>query len=121
MASDTTPKALVLQVGTIVVSLGLFLAPWVFHFADSPAAAWSAWTLSALILVVGAVNSVGGAPWTPLLLLTLGLWAVIAPAILSFGLHNRAAFWTHIVVGLLAMAGGYMSFRDVDGGNMLTS
>lgn len=121
MPDNASPKAQAVQIGTVLVAVGLFFTPWLFAFAEHGIATGSVWTLSALLLVVGTANSVGHANWTPLALLVLGLWALIAPAVLGFGFDIPAAFRTHILAALLAWVGAMATFGDRGWGNYLPS
>lgn len=121
MRNDNILKPVALQVGLCVGALGLFCSPWILGFVSDPVAAWSAWTLSALYLAVGAASSLRIAPLTASALLALGLWTLLAPGILGFSLSNPSAFWTHTIAGLLALQGSYVIFEDTDPGGMQTS
>jgi hypothetical protein len=106
----TTSKALVLQLGTIATVVGLFFSPWMFGYSDAGVAAWSAWLTAVLILVFGTANAAGRAIWAPWALLILGMWTIVAPLTLGFGVQP-APFFAHIIAGLLALAGGWATIN----------
>jgi len=118
MRIENTRDIRALQIGSAVIALGLFCAPWMFEFVSQSVAAWSAWTLSACYLAVGAASSPRSIGFTATALLALGLWTLLAPGILNFDLSNPSAFWTHTISGLLALGGSYIAFQDIDQGGM---
>jgi len=79
--------------------LGGGLAGAAFIFADLPLAAWNAGIVGTLIVCCSAVALYRYGDWTEWFNLTLGCWAVVAPAMLGFG-SAQAPISMHVVVGL---------------------
>ena len=87
----------------LVLGAVLFLAPWLFGFADQTAAAWNAWITGAAIVVLAAAAIFAFAEWEEWLDLVVGLWALVSPWVLGFA-GIAPAMWSHVAIGLLVAA-----------------
>lgn len=87
----------------IIAGLGLALTPWVFGYAGETAAAWNAWIVGTAIVVAAAAALVAFSDWLEWANLAFGLWAIVAPWLLSFASIDMAAI-AHVVAGLIAVA-----------------
>lgn len=84
----------------IIVGLGLALSPWYLGYTAETYAAWNAWIVGAAVAIIASIALVAFfdlAKWTNL---GLGLWAIVAPWLLSFA-HLDAATIAHVVAGLV--------------------
>ena len=111
--NETELKAI--NIVNAVLALVLFVSPWLFGFQGNGAAAWNAWITALLIgasAVAGALKPYGFEEWANL---ALGLWAVVAPWVLSFA-AIATAMWSHVGVGLavaiLAAAGVFLTNQN---------
>lgn len=109
------------QAGIVLLAFGLFITPWILEFLSDAIASWSAWSLSGLYLIIGALSSRTDRSWTGTVLLAAGLWTLLAPGMLGFDLSNPAAFWAHTIAGLFALRISYGLFQSADPGGMQTS
>ena len=79
--------------------LGAALACAAFMFAGTPAAAWNAGIVGALIVYCSAVALYRYGVWTEWSNIALGCWAVLAPFLFDFA-SAPAPTWTLVAVGL---------------------
>jgi len=104
------------RAGILLLAIGLFCTPWMLGFLDDAIAAWSAWSLSGLYAVIGAVSSRANPLSSGTMLLAAGLWTLLAPGMLGFDLSNPSAFWTHTITGMLSLRISYVLFQSADPG-----
>lgn len=98
MRNAVERKLLGLEVLQLISALVLFVAPWAFGFDEVRPAAWSAWLTAGAVVVSASLTSVDLPDWAGWGTLASGLWAMIAPAMLSFAAH-LGGFWSHLLVG----------------------
>jgi hypothetical protein len=88
----------ILDVYNLFVAIFLFVAPWLFAYANG-AARLDFWASSALIAAMSITAIVAFSDWEEWLVLLLGIWLVSAPWILGYA-HTRAM---HMSLGIGAM------------------
>lgn len=77
----------------------LFVAPWLFGFADRQTASWNAWISAALIAAATAFAFAQLSVWEEWADALVGLWIAISPWLLGFA-DMANAMWSHVVIGL---------------------
>jgi SPW repeat len=100
-----------------IIAVWFFISPWILQFgAGAPAmagdtattavlgsvqaAAWNAWVLSVMVLLV-AISAIGRMDfWQEYMNIALSFWIFIAPWVLGFTLLPRAS-WDHWIIGAL--------------------
>jgi hypothetical protein len=93
----------VTDIVNLVLGAILFIAPWLFGFADHATAAWNAWITGVVIVALAVAAIFAFAEWEEWVNLVVGLWVLVAPWILGFA-ANPVAMWSHVVVGLVVAA-----------------
>ncbi len=88
----------ILDVYNLVLGGFLFVAPWLFSYANDVVRAED-WTSSALVVIISAAALLAFAEWEEWTNLILGLWVAGAPWALGF--QHTAAMRVHVVVGLM--------------------
>ena len=79
----------ILDVYMLVLSVFLFLTPWLFAFAHGTARV-EIWTSSLLLVLTSCAAIVAFAKWEEWMSLLLGIWIIAAPWTLNFQ-HTTAA------------------------------
>ncbi|MCX7865343.1 MAG: hypothetical protein N2423_09975 [Novosphingobium sp.] len=110
-----------LRAGLLLIAAGLALAPAMLGFASDEVAAASALILSGLYGLLAAFEPKIGRSSLGTLLLSVGLWTMLAPGFLAFDLSNPAAFWAHTIAGFAGLRGSFVAFRDSDPDGMRAS
>ncbi|AWK86013.1 SPW repeat protein [Azospirillum thermophilum] len=90
----------VVDIVNLVLGAVLFLAPWLFGFADQMAPAWNAWGTGVVIVALAVAAIFAFAVWEEWANLLVGLWAVVSPWVLGFA-GNAQAMWSHVAIGLV--------------------
>jgi hypothetical protein len=87
----------------LILGAWLFLSPFILGYAPLAAAAWNAYLVGAVVVILAATSL-----WVPSFAmdeewanLMLGLWLVAAPFVLGFYSADSLAAWNQIVVGVL--------------------
>lgn len=111
---------LAMRIGLVAMALALLIAPWLFDLASRSLAAWSTWSISACFLAAGVTGGHKTMGFTATALMALGLWALVAPGILGFAQSSPSAFWAHMIAGLFALRGSYVTFQAMDRGEFET-
>jgi len=84
----------------LLLGAALFLAPWLYGFADQMAAAWNAWITGAVMVVLAAAAIFAFVEWEEWVNLVVGLWALVSPWVLGFA-ANTPAMYSHVIIGLV--------------------
>ena len=93
----------------IVLSVWLFLSPWILQFGGSAStaslsagAAWNAWVMGVLVFIF-ALSALGRlALWQEWINMVFGAWIFVAPWALGFAFGSLpAAAWDHWIIGAL--------------------
>ena len=92
-------KESALDLINLLLAAVLFLAPWLWSFTGTTAAAWNAWISAAVIGVIALAAVFAFAPWEEWLNLALGVWVAVSPWILGFT-AIASALYAHVVLGL---------------------
>ena len=85
----------------LLLTGGLFVAPWALGFAGQAVAAWTAWVtgvVGGMLSVMAAFAASAEEPDT--VSLVLGVWTTGAPWILGFGSVIHAV-WAFVAVGVV--------------------
>jgi len=88
------------DIANIVAGLALAVSPWLLGFSNEASAAWNAWLVGAAVAVIAATAVVAFREYEEWANLALGLWAIVAPWILSFS-DLGAATASHVVIGIV--------------------
>lgn len=98
-----------LDLVNVVAGLCLGLAPWYLGFASHAVAAWNAWIIGALILIVASA-AISAEEWKESdantwewINFALGVWAAVSPWVLGFELLAGAKI-VSLVAGLIVAA-----------------
>lgn len=81
----------------------LFVSPWALGFADTVAAAWTAWVTGVVLAVLVVAAVLRFAEWEVWAAMLVGLWLIMSPWVVGFT-STTAAQWTHLVIGILVAA-----------------
>jgi len=92
-----------LDIISLIAGAVLFIAPWLFGFAGTAGAAWSAWIAGALIVIAGIWAFADPARWQGWALGVLGVWSIVAPWLLGFA-GLAGAMYLHLIAGLVVAA-----------------
>ena len=96
-----------------VLGVALFVSPWVLGFAQAgSAAAWSAWTLGAAILIVALASQLIPAAWGEALMLLFGLCSMASPWGLGYSAGSRPMSSAVIIGALVAVLSLWATFTD---------
>lgn len=90
----------IIDVVNLLLGAVLFLAPWLYGFADQMPAAWNAWITGAVMVILAAAAIFAFAEWEEWVNLVVGLWALVSPWVLGFA-GQPSALRSHVVVGLV--------------------
>ncbi len=97
---------------TGLLGLILFVAPFLFGYADNTGALWTSLIVGAFLMVDSVFEGVAEDKqrWEYVVAVVLGIVAVAAPFVLGFSTVT-AALWTSIAVGIVAViaAGGRLT------------
>lgn len=88
------------DVGNIIAGLVLLLSPWYLGYTAETAAAWNAWIVGAVVMLIAVAALYTFHQVEEWASAVIGLWTVIAPWILGFS-AVASAMWVHVVVGLV--------------------
>ena len=87
----------------LVLAVLLFISPWVIGFVATATAAWNAWIV-AVILGAFAIAALSVfAEWEEWINVIAGVWLIVSPWLLGFA-ADVSAMWTHVIIGVLAVA-----------------
>ena len=89
---------------------GVWLAvmPWVFGFADNPAAVINASIVALILLVFSTLALVWVEAWEEWVGIALGAWLMVTPWALGFG-DRGLVQWLHVLTG--ALVAGLAAFE----------
>jgi hypothetical protein len=90
----------VLDIYKLVLGIFLFLAPWLFAFAYTPARV-DALVSGMLVTALSVLALVALTDWEEWAALALGLWLLLSPWILRF--PHAAGMKIHIFIGILVV------------------
>jgi hypothetical protein len=90
----------------IILSVWLFISPWVLGYASGQAQAWNAWIVAVVVFVLSIASLAQFQQWEEWINVLLGIWLILSPWILRFSTHSRPtsnAVIVGIIVGVLAL------------------
>ena len=102
-----------LELNNLNVLLGafLFFSPWILAYAGDHLPTWNAWASGALVSVIALAALFRLERWEEWLNVLIGWWISIAPWVLGFADHPRAAV-IHVIVGMtVAVVAGVELWR----------
>lgn len=107
---DNQSEDFLLNGWSLLLGVGLIVAPWHFGFASEPFAAWNAWIFggTAVILAVLALRQTYD--WEVYALAATGIWICLAPWTLDFQ-ESSAATWTHASFGMALIVSASAELR----------
>jgi hypothetical protein len=83
---------------SLLLGVGLILAPWYFGFGPEPFAAWNARASGGTVVILAALALMQTYDWEEYAMAAAGLWACVAPWALGF--EGAAATWAHVGFGV---------------------
>ena len=89
-----------IDIVNIVAGLGLFLSPWYLAYTGETPAAWNAWIVGAVTVLIAIGALVAFREYEEWADLVLGLWSIIATWTLGFAAVS-AAVWAHVIAGIV--------------------
>ncbi|HEX4713660.1 MAG TPA: SPW repeat protein [Ktedonobacteraceae bacterium] len=97
------------DVGSLILGILLFIAPWILRTAAHGTSSWNAWIVGTVSALFGlaALNLGRNAQIPEWCLFLLGVWLFLSPWILGFGALNAAAWPAWIIGALLALTNGW--------------
>jgi formate hydrogenlyase subunit 3/multisubunit Na+/H+ antiporter MnhD subunit len=87
----------------LVLAVLLFISPWLFAFSVDRAASTNAWVSGVIVGALAVAALTAFAAWEEWIEMLVGFWVVISPWTLAFA-ADRAATWSHVIIGLLVIA-----------------
>lgn len=87
----------------LILGAVLFLAPWLFGFADATAAAWNAWIAGIVVAALSIAALVRFAEWEEWVNVVVGIWILVSPWVLGFS-GITSAMWVCVVLGIVIAA-----------------
>lgn len=97
--------------GNFILGVLLFISPWMMGFLADAMPTRNAWVVGAVLALVAVAALSVFKEWEEWVNLALGLWLIAAPWVLGFT-GNLAAFWTHLALGMLAVAASAWAVWD---------
>jgi hypothetical protein len=94
-----------LDVLNLILSIWLFLSPWIVGFAGIVPAAWVAWLSAIAIAVVSIAALSAFTEWEEWINLLLGIWVLISPWVLQIRGQEPPTvvlFFTGLAVAIIA-------------------
>jgi hypothetical protein len=82
----------------LILGVLLFLAPWLFGFADQALAAWNSWIAGIIVAALSVTALVRFAEWEEWVNLAVGVWLLASPWLLGFA-GVRSAMWVSVILG----------------------
>lgn len=96
-----------LSIVNAILGIWLIITPYWFGYT-STAATWNQTILGIVVLILAAIRAiVPSQRWTSMLTGIAGIWAIIAPFILSY--NRSVAYWNEIIIGVLV---AYLAFSN---------
>lgn len=84
----------------LVLSVWLFLSPWVLGFSLEQTPAWNAWVV-AVIAAIAAVVSLGRHnPQSQWVMIVVGAWLIVSPWVLQAAALAPGIYWNLVIVGI---------------------
>ena len=90
----------------IILSIWLFISPWVLGHSGGQAQAWNAWVVAVVVFVLSIASLTQFQRWEEWINVLLGIWLILSPWILRFSTDTRPAtnaVIVGIIVGVLAL------------------
>jgi len=90
----------------IILSIWLFISPWVLGYSGGQAQAWNAWIVAVVVFVLSIASLAQFQRWEEWINVLLGIWLILSPWILRFSTNSRPAanaIIVGIIVGVLAL------------------
>jgi hypothetical protein len=90
----------------LILSVWLFISPWVLGYYPhgaiaSVAASWTAWVLGVVVAVFSIAALVKSRPWEEWINLVAGVLLFISPLVLGYYKIAAAGMWNALIVGAL--------------------
>lgn len=87
----------------VAVGVWLFGSPWAFKYLEVDLAAWNAFIVGSLIVLLAFIELNVPKFWEEGISMVLGLWMIVSPWVLGFASHGLA-MWNAIAVGAIVLA-----------------
>ncbi len=88
-----------LEWANLVLGAWLFLSPWILGFSGTSAAAWSAWVLGALVVILSGLSISDQQRWEDWGNAAVGVIGFLAPWLFGF-LGTSVAAWNFWIISL---------------------
>lgn len=96
-----------LSIVNAILGVWLIITPYWFGYT-SGAAKWNQTILGIVVLILAGIRIIAPSQrWTSMVNGIAGIWAIIAPFILSY--NRSVAYWNEIIVGILV---AYLAFSN---------
>jgi hypothetical protein len=90
----------------IILSIWLFIPPWVLGYSLGQVQAWNAWIVAVVVFVLSIASLAQFQRWEERINVLLGIWLILSPWILRFSTDSKPAanaIIVGIIVGVLAL------------------
>jgi hypothetical protein len=96
-----------------VLGVALIASPWILGFAQARGvAAWDAWILGGLIVIVALASQLIPAAWGEAFMLLFGICSIVSPWVLGYSAESRPTSSAVILGVLVAAASLWATFTD---------
>jgi predicted MFS family arabinose efflux permease len=96
---DNQPEDFFLNGWSLLLGIGLFVAPWYFGFASEAFAAWNAWIFGVTAVILAVLALMQTYDWEVYAIAAAGIWSCVAPWALGFQ-ASIPATWAHVSFGV---------------------
>jgi hypothetical protein len=97
-----------------VLGVALIASPWILGFAQARGvAAWGAWILGGLIVIVALASQLIPAAWGEAFMLLFGICSIVSPWVLGYSAESRPTSSAVILGVLVAAATTALSVLEV--------
>lgn len=96
---DNQSEDLLLNGWSLLLGIGLIVAPWYLDFASEASAAWNAWIFGGTAVIFAVLALRQTYDWEVYALVATGTWICLAPWTLGFQ-DSMAATWAHASFGI---------------------
>ena len=96
---DNQPEDVFLNGWSLLLGIGLLVAPWYFGFASETFAAWNAWIFGATAVILAVLALMQTYDWEVYAIAAAGIWTCLAPWALGFQ-ETTVATWAHVSFGI---------------------